>query len=214
MSAQMLQQAESGEKNEKLLEKNGSFSRKGKEGKWVIELQLQGQSRGLRAPWSGLTHMLGMERQNAGSRGNAPLRGRKGSWGSEISEETQNLLLERRRNLLVWRPLAQDKRIFFFFPLIPSGNLNWCYSEQNWGSCKGSPERIPGDVSGGSPHFGAELSWDSLSSRENDLYSTVWLGWGGGRNQGARLRREGSGVMLQGTRGILATTKSSSASSP
>lgn len=40
----MLQQAESGEQNEKLLEKNCLFSSKGNERKWVIELLLKGRA--------------------------------------------------------------------------------------------------------------------------------------------------------------------------
>lgn len=47
MNAQMLQEAESGEKNRGVTgEKFGLFSRKGKEGKWVVELLLKGESRG------------------------------------------------------------------------------------------------------------------------------------------------------------------------
>lgn len=75
----MLQQAESGEKNEKLLEKNGLFSSRGKEGKLVIELLLKEESRGLRAPWPGLAHVLGMERQSAGSGGKCTSCGQKWS---------------------------------------------------------------------------------------------------------------------------------------
>lgn len=56
--------------------------------------------------WRGKVQALG---------GNAPLVDRNGPWGSEISEESLNLLLERCKNLLVWSTLAQDKQFVCCF---------------------------------------------------------------------------------------------------
>lgn len=109
-----------------------------------------------------------------------------------------------------------NKTSRFFFPLVAGGNLKCCNSEQNWGSCQGISREIPGELSGGSPHFGAGLSWKSLFSRENDLCSSGCLGWRDvcWKEPRWKLRREEIVVVLQRTGGILGLGESSSASSP
>lgn len=186
-------------------EKYGIFSRIGKEGKWVIELLLEGESRGL---WSGdgeAKHRLQGEMPLSWTE--MPLEGQKSLKKPKIPSWT-------KAGILGFGAHWHKKSRFIFFSTDTRWKFELIWFRTELRKLQKISKEIPGGVSGGGPHLAAELSWDSLSSRENDLYSSVWLGWRGGRNQGARLRREGSVVTLQRTWGILAIGKTSSASSP
>lgn len=189
----MLQQADSGEKNEKLVEKNCLFSRKAKERKWDIErLLLKGKSRGLETPWLVLSSALG--HWHCKSREQIP-EGQK--WPFRFRN------LNRNPSSWFWEKqgicsfIARWHKTCRIFIRVIWGLYIHGIQSKNSGSCQRKPpERSLGGQSGKPTLWSRALlrTYRFGIVRAHHLYSNVRLGRSveqdGGRNPGTRLRRE------------------------